>query len=1210
MKNMLRKDFFREIRRNKGRFISIFFIVLLGTAFFSGIRSANYDMKYTADKYYDESELMDIRVVGTMGLTDADIEDIRALPGVETAVGGYTQEVLCGVNEDELVLQMIACTDEINRITVEEGRLPEKADECLADTVLMERMGCQIGDTITVSSGTEDELSDSLSEDTYTIVGVGYLPYYMDLTRGSGTIGDGTIDAFLVVPPEAFCLDVYTEAYVRLTDTAALLSYSDAYDEAADAAVKEIEAVGETASERRYEEVRSEAEQELEDARAEVADAEQELEDARQELEDGRKELEDGEQELLDAEQELKDGEQELADGEKELADAEQQVADAEQELADGRKELEDGERELADARAQIEDGERQIQEGWATIADQEEELNANRAQYESGLAMYQQGEQQYAAGEEAYNAGVQALQTYQDGMAKFQEQGQDPQTLVAQYTELEQQRAQMELELQEAGLNPEENEEYLALKGMCEQLQPVAGEAEKLIALGQNLEENNINAETLEESKKTLEETRKNLDSLKQSLSDFESGEAQLAAAKAELESKSAELESGKAELAAGEQELADARAQIEDGQRELEDGRAELESARQELEDGRKELEDGRQELEDGRRELEENRQKLEDGEKEYQEEYAKAQPELEDARQQIEDGQKELDDLEEPEWYVLDRSMIASCATFEQDAERIKNVGEVFPVMFFLVAALVSLTAMTRMIEEQRLQIGTLKALGYRDGAIAVKYFSYAMLATVSGGICGVLIGEKALPYVIMDAYGMLYTGLPEYLTPINWDQGIFAILAAVASTGVATLAACYRELRARPAELMRPEAPKNGKRVFLERITILWKRLNFTQKSTLRNLIRYKKRFFMTIIGIGGCMALMLVGFGLEDSITEIAKRQYVEIFTYDASVTLDTKAANGEKSEFRDLVSGYDGVTDTEEIYLMNVDLKNGDEVRSAYLFVPEDTEQVEDFLVLRDRVSREGYDYPEKGAALAEKTAKLLNVSVGDTIQIQKGEDEPAVSVEVTEIVENYVQHYAFLSPETYRELFGEEPEYNCLYVNTDDQSEKYEEQLAQELMKQEVCSGVSFVTDLEQDIDDMLEALNIVIYVLILSAGLLAFVVLYNLNSINITERQRELATLKVLGFYDGEVAMYVYRENVLLTVIGILVGALLGAFLHQFIILTVEVDLMMFGRVIGARSYILSGLITLLFSVAVNLVMYFRLKKINMIESLKSVE
>ena len=1170
---MLRKDFFREIRKNAGRFISIFFIVLLGTAFYAGVRSANYDMKYTADSYFDDSRLMDIRVIGSLGLTDQDIRDMQEIPGVEKAVGGYTKEVLCDTGENELVLKMIAGTENINHVTLDEGRLPEKDDECLADTVLLTKMDFRIGDQITVASGTDEALEDSLNYKTYTIVGTGYLPYYMDLTRGVGSIGDGNIDAFLVVNPGAFNLDVYTEAYVQLKGAQGLQSYSDAYDSLTAAAVDELEAVGEKASERRYEEVRSDGEKELEDARRQVEDGEQELEDARQELEDGRQKLEE----------------------------AEATLEEKEQELEDGRSELEQGEQELADARAQVEDGERQLQEAEDLLDQKEAELNAAREQYQTGLAQYQAGEAAYNQQKAEYDQGLaqyqvgealyaEEYQKYQAGLEQFQSQGLEPQAVADQFDALDAAKSAKEAELEQAGQDPEQDPEYQMLKAQWEAMKPVADAAKELLAAPQKLQD----------ARDTLDATKQRLDDAGPQL---QSAREQLDATKGTLDNAARQISEGDGALTAGRQEL-------EGKKPELAKARAQMEAGEAELADARRQVEDGEQQLKDGREELEEKRRELEDGEQEYQEAFEDAQPELADARQKIEDGQAELDDLEVPKWYVLDRDKISSCVGFGQDAERMKNLGEVFPVIFFLVAALVSLTAMTRMVEEQRLQIGTLKALGYSDGTIAVKYFSYAMLATVSGSICGILIGEKVLPYVIMDAYGMLYTGLPEYLTPINWDQAFLALAAAAASTGIATLVACFRELKAKPADLMRPEAPKSGRRVFLERVTILWKRLSFTQKSTLRNLIRYKKRFFMTIIGIGGCMALMLVGFGLEDSITEIAKRQYVDIFTYDASATLNTKASDAQREEFMKTVSEREGVTGTIEVCEVNVDLENGRKTRSANLYVPSDVQGISDFLTLRDRKSQEVYEYPREGVALSEKTAKMLNVSVGGTIQIKKGDESDPVPVKVTRIVENYIQHYAFLSPDTYEQLFGEAPEYDYFYLNYEDHSAGAEQALGQELMHWDACSGVSFVTDLEEQINDMLKSLNIVIYVLIFSAGLLAFVVLYNLNSINITERQRELATLKVLGFYDKEVAMYVYRENILLTVIGILVGAFMGAVLHQFTILTVEVDLMMFGRIISPGSFFLSGIITVLFSVLVNFFMFYRLRKIDMIESLKSVE
>ena len=510
---------------------------------------------------------------------------------------------------------------------------------------------------------------------------------------------------------------------------------------------------------------------------------------------------------------------------------------------------------------------------------------------------------------------------------------------------------------------------------------------------------------------------------------------------------------------------------------------------------------------------------------------------------------------------------------------------------------------------MIEEQRQQIGTLKALGYSDGIIAFRYFAYAMLSTVSGALAGVVVGEKILPWVIMNAYGMLYIGLPYYMTPLNWEQGGLAILASAACTGVATLAACYKELSAGPAELMRPEAPKNGKRIFLERIGVLWKHLNFTQKATVRNLVRYKKRFFMTVIGIGGCMGLILVGFGLQDSITAIAKNQFVSLFTYQANAVLNADVDETEKETLQTDLRNYSGIDQMLEMYCQNVELQTEKKTVDAILEVPKELTHFDEFFAFRDRVSGKTYDFPtDGGAAISEKTATMLGVEAGDTIRLKKGDD--MVDVKISIVVENYVRHYLYLAPELYQELFGETPDYNQLLMKYQDTSSAYETALGEKIMTYDSVAAISFTSDLIEQIDNMLRSLDIVIVVLIVSAGLLAFVVLYNLNNINITERQRELATLKVLGFYDGEVASYVYRENMVLTLFGIVAGMGIGTFLHQYVIRTVEVDMMMFGRNVFPRSYLWSALITLAFALFVNVMMFYRLRKIDMIESLKSVE
>lgn len=1294
------RDFFREIGRNKGRFFSVMFIVMLGAAFFSGIRSTKNDMHVSADSYYDRVNFMDIRVVSTLGLTEDDLEDMRNTEGVAAVTGGYTAEVLNEQSDMEFALKVIAWTEDINQVTLTDGRLPEKANECLADDIYLQQTGCEIGDQITLESGSSEDLSDTLKEETYTIVGSGTLPYYMEMDRGSGTVGDGSLDAFLVVLPEVFeQQDVYTEAYVQAEGAEAENSFDGAYETKVAEVVAGLEEIADGACDRRYETIYQDGMEEIEDAKQEVADAEQELADAKAQIDDGEQQITDAKETLADGEKELEDGESELASREQQLAEARElleskeaelnsgksQLADGEQQIADAEAVLSAKEKELADGKAQLEAEAQQLEAGKAEIEEQSEslesgkaqveekareleeakaqveakaqelengrvQLEAGRAELESGKAELEQNRQTVTAARQELEAKRADYETAKTALQQIEVQLGE---LQQQLTQTEEQIRQMEEALADAGLDTSpEYEALLAVKtqlettiaGLQTQKETVQagitefeageksvqdGEAQLAAAeqqIAQSEQQLNATEEVLKEGEVQLEAARQQITDGKAQL---EASRQQLAAAETQLNAYRQQMADGEAQLNAARQQITDGETQLSQGRQELEQQKSVLEQSKAQMESGeqqiaqtrqqltegeaqiaeaRQTLADARAELEDGKAELAEKEQELADAKQEYEDGYAEAQPELADARQQIADGEQELKDLEKPEWYVMDREDVTSAKGFADDAERIDNIGQVFPWIFFLVAALISLTTMTRMVEEQRQQIGTLKALGYRDGAIAVKYLCYAMLATVTGAVIGVVIGEKLFPWVIMNAYGMLYLGLPEYLTPLNWEQGLLAILTSIACTGLATLFSCWREMRAKPSELMRPEPPKNGRRVLLERVTILWKHLSFTQKSTVRNLFRYKKRFFMTVIGIGGCMGLMLVGFGLQDSITAIAKNQFVELFTYQAAVVVNSESKE-QKDALREQAEMFDGMGSTLEMFAQNVELTAGDESMSAIMEVPQDPSVVDQFFTFRDRRSKESYEFPEDGIAISEKTAKMLGVSVGDTIKVGE-ENKEGREVTISIIIENYVEHYIFMAPFLYESVWQETPDYNQILMKYEDTSDRYEENLGQMMIEQDGVVGVTFVSDLEAEIDDMLQALNIVIVVLIVSAGLLAFVVLYNLNNINITERKRELATLKVLGFYDMEVAEYVYRENVILTILGILAGAGIGLALHQYIIHTVEVDMMMFGRTVFPRSYLFSGLLTLVFSLFVNYMMYYRLKKIDMIESLKSVE
>ena len=534
--------------------------------------------------------------------------------------------------------------------------------------------------------------------------------------------------------------------------------------------------------------------------------------------------------------------------------------------------------------------------------------------------------------------------------------------------------------------------------------------------------------------------------------------------------------------------------------------------------------------------------------------------------------------------------------------------RAIGKVFPLIFFLVAALISLTTMTRMVEEERTQIGILKALGYGNASIVGKYLWYAILATLTGGVFGILIGEKILPYIIITAYKILYRHMNDVVIPYNLYYAVAACAAALACTVIATLFSCMKELREQAAELMRPPTPKQGKRVFLERVPFIWKNLNFTWKSTVRNLVRYKKRFFMTVFGIGGCMGMMLFGFGLKDSISAIVPLQYEQIQLYDGDVILKEDVTEEERIEVQKELYTDKKVSVTAENLLKNIEISSGESSQEVYLDVPKDVEAFKKFVVTRDRKTKEIYSLDDKGAILTEKAAKLLGVSVGDNLTINTDDGEKTVLISA--ICENYMGHYLYMTSEVYEKTFGEAPDYNSIYYRTQDRTTEEAKDVGENVMKCDGTLSISYTTSLKKQVDHMLESLDIVIVVLIISAGMLAFVVLYNLNNINITERKRELATLKVLGFYDKEVSSYVYRENILLTLIGALAGLLIGKILHRFIVETVEIDSVMFGRNIDPPSFLYAFLLTVAFSLFVNGVMYFKLKKINMVESLKSVE
>lgn len=1081
MGSALWKDTMREIKKTPGRFFSILMIVAIGVAFFAGVKASVPDMKYTADKYFDDYHLMDLRVVSTFGLTSADVDAIKKIDGIEGVFATHTTDVLIQSNSEQYVVKVHALptnTDEdnrnyMNRVEVVEGRLPQNERECVIQETQMFGLPMKLGDRLVLKSGNEKKLSDTLKTSEYTVVGKVKTPYYLSNTIGSSDIGSGTVDFFMMINENNFISDIYTEVNLTVNDAREYNSYDDEYFEHVNTVKRAIENIASERGEIRFEQIKK---------------------DANQQLEAHRKEYETGKQTY---EKEIKDGEAKLEAAKTELILGKASLAATKDRYAE----------RFAEYRVQIDEG---------------------KAQLEILKQTYQKSN-------EAYETTKQQLTEQLDRLQKQTEE------LYQQIIENEKQIQECEKQLENPNLSQTERK-------LLE---------EKLTALKQSKEIAEATLPYLEPSKQLLEsQLKQGAEALKQSAVLIETQEQQIALKQQELESGEAKANE---EFAAADQKLAQ-------GEIAYNEGKAKLEEAK------------------------------------------ISGQIELDKGREQLEKAQKDLEETAEPQWYVLDRHSHYSYMDYGSVAERMDGIAKVFPLFFFLVAALVCLTTMTRMVDEQRGNIGTMKALGYSKNAIALKFICYALIASVFGSVLGCCLGMIIFPSVIFNAWNLMYS-LPSISFAPQPRLALGASLIVTLITVAATVAAVYKELTATPALLMRPKAPKAGKKILLERMTPLWRRLSFIQKVTARNLFRYKKRFLMTVIGISGCSALLVAGFGIQDSISTVVDKQYGEIMKYDVSLQLKETIDNNQQKELLKQLQNDSRITSVMGMRSDNATINVDGEESSVTLVSLNDDEVSANFISLHERGSYEQIPLNSDGVLISEKLSMNCNAKSGDTLEIDSG-DGIKRQVKVIGVVENYVGHYMYFSPSYYKEVFHIRPYDNSYVLKLKQPGSKDEQSLGNDLMKHKDITSISFYSGIAESFADTISSLSFVVVVLVIAAGLLAFIVLYNLTNVNISERLREIATIKVLGFYDLEVAQYVYRENILLTMIGSLCGLLLGIGLHRLIMNLAEMENVMFGRNIDASSFIISFAVTMLFGMIVNMVMYRKLKKIPMVESLKSVE
>ncbi|MCB6992457.1 FtsX-like permease family protein [bacterium 210820-DFI.6.37] len=722
--------------------------------------------------------------------------------------------------------------------------------------------------------------------------------------------------------------------------------------------------------------------------------------------------------------------------------------------------------------------------------------------------------------------------------------------------------------------------------------------------------------ADDLDTAKKDLDTAKKQLQSGKDQLaagkSQLSQAQAQLDASKKELDASKAAVEQAKAAQAAGAELSQETLAQIkayDEGLAAWKKESARLSSQKKKLAQTEKELASSEKKLNAAEKEITANEKKLETAEKKlekgrekYEDAAIAADAEFSIAGRKLSQQEDKLKDIKKPKWYVLDRNSNLSYARYKVDVDKVAAVATVFPVFFFLVAALVSLTTMTRMVEEERIQIGTLKALGYRRSKIMSKYLIYCGAATLLGCIAGLAAGFYLLPSVIYKAYAAQYA-LPDLTLQFHSPYAALSCGLEILCTLGATWLACRRTLREKPATLMVPRAPKAGKRIFLERLGFLWNRLSFSHKATARNIFRYKKHLFMTVIGIAGCTALMVAGFGLRDSISEIVKTQYSEIMKYDMKIelsedktdsVLDDFLSGKKKARICNLSGDIQGTKTQEKV--------------SASLYVPQYNQQFTDFVTLRDAKSQKSIAFGDQSVIMSQKAAELLELSPGDRFTFTNSDDETA-EFTLTGITENYVGSVLYVGKALYTDAFGE-PAYNGYLLDSGITGLNAQDETARNLQDSDYVASVEFTSQARESYETMLSSINLIVYVLILCAGALAVVVLYNLTNININERGRELATLRVLGYHHGEVARYIFREISILSVLGALAGLVAGKALHYYVIIIAETSDMMMGRDISLSSYLLAAGFTLAFSFLVDFLMTFKLRRIQMVESMKAVD
>lgn len=1150
-KNMMGRNLRQSIKNSLGRYIAIVAIIALGASMFVGLLMTKTDMVATGQKFMDAQNMFDLRLLSSYGWNKEHVEQVAGMDGVMDAEGLIYVDVIArlGESEEDSVFRFHALPETVNRIALRGGRMPESPNECLADGFHAD--DSILGTTVTVSQTNEASTLDAMVYETYTVVGYVATPLYMDMNRGTTSVGSGSLSSYFYIPRDGFDVDYYTEINITIPGDHNI--YTDEYNDTMEAMADQLKPQMEQLAQERLEQVRQDAEEAYSDGVQEYADGLKDFAEGKLEAE---QELADARQKLLDGEQEIKDNEQLLADGEAQIADAEEMLKETEKTLRQSKVALAESKSaaysQLAAANSELMANYKAVNEGLQQVNDGLLEISTALLQVEAGILQIEQIDTAITQMDtliDTVDAGISAAQLALD-LVKGTGNA-DAETIARMEQEIADLQAQRESYVQQRDELVKQQEEY-------------APQLEELYAARTQLIEQQAE---LIETRETLEQAQEEID-----------------AGFLELQNSQSQVDN---QFAAAEAQLEAAQLQYEDGVEQLEDRKKELEEGKQALEDAKLELEEGWREYEDGKAELEQ--------------ELADAEQNLKEAKQELADARKAIDEMVTTSVHILDRNSNIGYTSLDSSSDIVSGVSRVFPVFFLLVASLVCITTMTRMIDEERTQIGVLKAMGYSNGAIISKYLLYAGSGAVLGCGLGVLLGSAIFPKILWQAYCIMLYITPDVVLTFDWwlCGSVVAVYTAVML--LVTWYCCRRTLREEPAELIRPKAPEAGKKIFLEKLPI-WQKLSFLNKVTVRNIFRYRQRLAMMMIGIGGCTALLMTGFGLRDSIVNVVDYQFEEVTVYDMTVYFTEGQTDAQQESFLSEVKPH--AENVLFYHQSSIELEFDNYAREIYMISADDAvKEFINFYAGDDVLALPG----QREVLLSVGVAEAMGIDVGDQLLLRNA-DMQMLDLTVSGIYENHVYNYAIVAPETIEAQWGALPEEQMAFVQVAEGVSPHE--VSAHISGLNDVMNVSVSEDLAEMVGGMMDALDLVIIVIVVCAGLLAVIVLYNLTNININERIREIATIKVLGFNASETAAYIFKENLSLSVIGALLGLLLGKLLLIFVMSQIKINMVWFKAIALPMTYVWAIVLTILAAVVVDFVFYFKLEKINMAEALKSVE